>query len=657
MKKIFLWVLIPLLAMSCSNNDLNEMTDLKSKLVNSEYSFYPSIINYPDNDTPTTKAGVYTSEKWDDYAVIKIYFMNGEPAIVKKVKEIASQYTDLTNLTFKYVDNAANSDVRIRFSYVGESSYELVNWSFLGTECLSQNVTDPTMNLVIQDRSAYLSSEMFRGEILRNFGRMLGMVYEYSHTSDGMYVELNKTAVMSDFQSNGWVINAQAKAKINKLFFAPAVWEGDLYENGITPQFDANSIMLPYIPSSWIDEFMSEEQYLDLIVEKENTQLSANDKAYIAKVYPIPPIDDPVQGPKGNITISLASLPINMGVWGISYIGWDYRINQEIGSPRIIGDYPTIRVGEYEWTTQNLRMKYRGNSLNFLNFDNTMVNFVAGNAFGNNTNTVEEFEKVFGTWVTELYIVGDEYNVATTYRDDDAAYTRNDNVFPAANVAFDLPDVTAILQLFGQMPHKSGDVYTDFRNYTFGVPEGVDSQMAADLAQAMPLLNSNNANLSGLSLLPLGSMDAHGLGMDVYSPNAAWTNGNNAFMTTGTGIKLKMKGFHRNFNFYEAGENDRQAILNQYLWHWGSARYCRAISDEELGYKLYVDESSDIVVYLPYGEEPESGYTELPRGIQRGVALSYLYTDVDKGIYYFTKSWSKIQEEATDIRYNIGVSN
>jgi hypothetical protein len=686
MKKLIYLALIPFLVFVSCSDELDESSAAKKGRApaDSRYPSYFSIARVSENG-PATKAGVPIPEelaaKWNDFDIIKIYFMNGtgNTALINKVKAVAGTYEELTNLRFRYVTDPSISDVRITFSNheaAPELNYLVANWSYLGKQCLTVAKSEPTMNLAIADINDLMevNSPTFRASILREFGHMIGMIYEYQRyhpTNPDERVVLDEGSVLDgigvaleDTLGERQIIEAYTKYR----FYLDELIVADT----ISPTVDEQSVMLPYIPDDWIvttGRIKTSAMMFDKIHEKVNLDLSARDSAYIKRIYPVPPPPTHPQGPKGNITISLGPTSYYEGwVTGDYRVGWDYRTGAY--DARIINDYPTIGVGEYEWTTVNLRIKYQGYSIGtYLNFDNTMVNFLAGSAFGNDANTVNEFEKIFGTWATE-YADAEHFHYATSYRDSDAEYTRNDTQYPSANVAFDLPDVTAILQLFGQMPHTSYGVYKDFRNYAFGLPDSTDTQLAAALAQEMPFLNGDfNANLSGLSLVPLGSMHSHGEADVPYiytthpnavnNPYADWHG--NAFMTTGTGVKLKMKisggAQQRNFNFHESGNNDKEIILNQYLFHWGSARYCRAIPDAELGYRLYVDESSDKVVYLPLGEQPETGYVELPRGIQRGVALSNLYIDADNGIYYFRKSWSKIQQEATSILYNIGISN
>ncbi len=676
MKKNFFWMLMPLLAFVSCNNELEDSLNANQNqgAAGIEYPSYFSVMKVPKNGV-TTRAGIpdpgTTVAKWDDFAIIKIYFMNGTPTLVNKVKSVASMYTELTNLTFKYVDDPAVSDVRIVFSNHNTDNNYAFNWSYLGKQCLQVSKSEPTMNLAIADINNIVEANdvNFRASILREFGHMLGMIYEYQRDNPTNPDEKVVLEVDNVYDGLGIPIgDYQGEYIVDKSYLNEHYYLVDLINtDSVDATIDETSIMLPYIPADWIrttGRSKTSQVMFDKIAKRTNLELSAKDRDYIAAVYPKPEIDNP-RGKEGEITISIGPTTANFGWTPPGYTaGWNYITNTS--ASRIINDYPTIQIGEYEWTTVNLRIKYQGNSMSYVNFDNVMINYLVGDAFGDDANTVTEFEKIFGNWATEL--TDGNYHYGVSYRND-KQFTRKDTNFPSLNTEFDLPDITAMLQLFGQMPHKTGDVYKDFRNFTFGLPDSVieeNSQLAAVLAQRMPFLNSDSYNTSGLSLVPLGSIHSHGEG-DVWyryqthpnavnNPYADWHG--DAFMTTGTGVKLKMKingAQQRNFNFHESDEEGREIILNQYLFHWGSVRYCRALTDEELGYKLCVDESSNIVVRLGLNEELEPGYRELPRGVERGVALSYLYIDEDNGIYYFTKSWSQIQQIAATINAYVRV--
>lgn len=671
MKKNFFWMLMPLLAFVSCNNELEDSLNANQNqgTAGIEYPSYFSVMKVPKKGV-TTRAGIPDPgtdvAKWDDFATIRIYFMNGTPTLINKVKSVANTYTELTNLTFKYVNNPAVSDVRIMFSNHNTDNNLAFNWSYLGKQCLQVSTSEPTMNLAIADINNIVEANdvNFRASILREFGHMLGMIYEYqrSTTNPAERVVLNYDNIYEDlgFYTGEEEWFNEYDKNLNDKFELTHLIDTDTASRA----FDENSIMLPYMPAGWIKTTgiganKTTTEVFEKVKEKRILDLSDNDKAYIAAVYPKPEVIYE-RGKEGNVEISFEGNDVYLGYGDPFVAGWDYRTNTD--ARRHINNYPTIQIGEYEWTTVNTRLKYRGLSSRPVQFDNTMVNFLVGDAFGNDGSTVEKFERIFGNWASEL--ASKPYHYLIPYKDGSAVFDRNDNEFSEDDVEFELPDVTAIQQLFGQMPHETGNVYTDFRNFTFGLPDNVisnDPQLASVLAQRMPFLNEHNKNISGLSLVPLGSMHPHSegeLGNRYQTRPGLWEN--NAFMTTGTGVKLKMKVYNgaiqRNFNFHESAEEGREIILNQYLFHYGSVRYCRALTDEELGYKLYVDESSNIVVRFGLDELPDGNeYRELSRGVERGVALSNLYIDEDNGIYYFTKSWSQIQQIAATINAYVRV--
>lgn len=75
-------------------------------------------------------------------------------------------------------------------------------------------------------------------------------------------------------------------------------------------------------------------------------------------------------------------------------------------------------------------------------------------------------------------------------------------------------------------------------------------------------------------------------------------------------------------------------------YHWYNVRFCRALSDEELGYKLYINkenyvENHDFVVLkldpktvniikLDLDQAPPQGFYELPKGYLRGLYVQYV---------------------------------
>lgn len=59
-------------------------------------------------------------------------------------------------------------------------------------------------------------------------------------------------------------------------------------------------------------------------------------------------------------------------------------------------------------------------------------------------------------------------------------------------------------------------------------------------------------------------------------------------------------------------------------WHWMPIRWCRKLTAEELGYKLFINQQqTDIIKLNPTAAAP-NGYTELPNGYIRGFYVQFI---------------------------------
>ena len=59
-------------------------------------------------------------------------------------------------------------------------------------------------------------------------------------------------------------------------------------------------------------------------------------------------------------------------------------------------------------------------------------------------------------------------------------------------------------------------------------------------------------------------------------------------------------------------------------WHLMTIRWCRKLSNEELGYKLYINNDQTDIRKLGLNESIPSGYTELPNGALRGFYVQFI---------------------------------
>lgn len=62
-------------------------------------------------------------------------------------------------------------------------------------------------------------------------------------------------------------------------------------------------------------------------------------------------------------------------------------------------------------------------------------------------------------------------------------------------------------------------------------------------------------------------------------------------------------------------------------YHYLNVRWCRPLTDIELGYKLYINKDKTDIKKLGLKDSPPEGYIELPRGYTRGFYVQYILND------------------------------
>lgn len=212
----------------------------------------------PLANTDQERAGLLLSSKWQPGAVIRIAFLDGTAEQIALVKRFAIEWiTNLARLSFSWVNEPAQSDVRITFNFPG-------SWSVIGTTCKNIAKNQATMNYGwltpgVADTEA-------RRVIVHEFGHALGLVHEHQLMDPTKW---NKQAVIDDLSRppNSW-----DAATIQHNMF-------DTYPpNQIDrTSLDTTSIMMYPVPASWRTDGLSSGL---------NTDLSAADRTFIKKAYP-----------------------------------------------------------------------------------------------------------------------------------------------------------------------------------------------------------------------------------------------------------------------------------------------------------------------------------------------------------------------------------
>jgi serralysin len=209
-----------------------------------------------------TRAALLKAAQWTTPGeIIKVSFLDGDPAIQDKVKQAAQAWTAplMANLTLQFIKQKTKGDIRISFKYEG-------SWSVIGTTC--RHVTPksrPTMNFGWLDQNS--TDEEIRSVVLHEFGHALGLIHE--HQNPGGKINWNRDQIIKELSGppNYWSLEV-----IEANMFEPY---GKLETN--FTELDPASIMMYPIPARWTTDGFSTGL---------NTDLSPMDRQFIREQYP-----------------------------------------------------------------------------------------------------------------------------------------------------------------------------------------------------------------------------------------------------------------------------------------------------------------------------------------------------------------------------------
>ncbi|HQQ71431.1 MAG TPA: M12 family metallopeptidase [Alicycliphilus sp.] len=187
---------------------------------------------------------------WAAGATIRVGFIGGTAAERKLVAQIATDWTNYANLSFKFLE-AGDTDVRIAFDPA------LGSWSFVGTDALVVGKKEPTMNL------AWVQRE----NVLHEFGHVLGLIEE--HQNPKADIKWNREEIVKSLQGppNFWSNEIIEEKVFRKI---PQEQVGNYRE------FDPHSIMTFGFPP---------KQTGGVIIGGA-TDLSESDRRLVRRLYP-----------------------------------------------------------------------------------------------------------------------------------------------------------------------------------------------------------------------------------------------------------------------------------------------------------------------------------------------------------------------------------
>lgn len=208
---------------------------------------------------PTTYAermALVADARWQPGDAIRVAFMDGVESVQQRVREQALVWTEYADLTLFFGDDP-DADIRISFRQPG-------SWSYLGVQCRRIAPHQPTMNYGWLTEQS--SEEEVRRVVLHEFGHALACIHEHQNPAGG--INWNKSAVYEYYAGppNHW-----SNEDVDHNLFR--TYDRDLT---VFTETDRQSIMAYPVPK----EFTTDGFEIGF-----NTNLSDNDKAFIARMY------------------------------------------------------------------------------------------------------------------------------------------------------------------------------------------------------------------------------------------------------------------------------------------------------------------------------------------------------------------------------------
>jgi hypothetical protein len=282
------------------------------------------------------KPGQTYGNDWSNGSTITVKFMGGSTNLQRLVMSYAREWTQYANVRFEVV-SSGSADIRVAFTQNGSS------WSMVGNASARADQQRPSMNFGwLTDRT--LEYEVKR-TVLHEFGHALGLLHEHQNPAGG--IPWNETAVYSHYwNTQGWDRNTTYHNVIATA-------------NRNTTQYsvpDRASIM--HYP---VDARLTDGAYSVGM----NSDLSAIDKQYIARLYPGLHVTESRPSPPSSPPVVTRTPPVITPTAPTAVRNYSLNISNELGNNQkaetirldIAGRRYTIRLDRNGRSREQLKLK------------------------------------------------------------------------------------------------------------------------------------------------------------------------------------------------------------------------------------------------------------------------------------------------------------
>jgi uncharacterized protein (TIGR02145 family) len=298
------------------------------------------------------------------------------------------------------------------------------------------------------------------------------------------------------------------------------------------------------------------------------------------------------------------------------------------GTP-IRGTYRTQRIGEYEWLAQNVRMHPSLSAgrawAQYANTQEIIDNYTLNGGYG--SMSLRQSEEYEGGWFPADGLT-DEFFDATAFYADSSKSVRIDGWKRPS-----LSDWAQLLAMSDTLDYEGVIRFLGVEANSTEYPFGHDWAGIA-------------ANTSGFAGIPAGSRQ-NAEGFLYRNPRRSM-----AFkMDYAQGSLLRIEPAQTGVpvNIFADNLSNINSLYpgNSIKFYLASVRYCRPLSDSELGYKLYQDTANDKVIVTAHDAPAPGSLPELPKGRLRARAVRWLNADKTQVLAPLSQLLTEIAETTT----------